>query len=153
NLVAGDVFDSGEANGMNTRLDVLDIDGNSRTATVRLTHVPVKPALGDICVGNNADGRLESFARGQDALVYHIWQTVPNGGWHAWSSLGGHDIRQVAIGKNADGRLELFALGGDRAIYHIWQTAPNGNWGQWSSLAGHDLQQIVLGNNADGRLE
>src|SRR5262249_50089247 len=110
-------------------------------------------ALGDICVGNNADGRLETFARGQDALVYHIWQTVPNGGWHPWSSLGGHDIRQVAIGKNADGRLELFSLGGDRAIYHIWQTAPNGNWGQWSSLAGHDLQQIVVGNNADGRLE
>jgi hypothetical protein len=79
------------------------------------------------------DGQM-TRTRGGDRAAYHIWQTAPNGGWGNWSTLAGHDLRELALGRNADGRLELFALGGDHYVYHIWQIAPNGGWGNWSFL-------------------
>jgi hypothetical protein len=35
----------------------------------------------------NADRRLEVFARGVDGALIHIWQT-PSNGWSEWGSLG-----------------------------------------------------------------
>jgi len=32
-------------------------------------------------VGSNADGRLETFVRGADSAMWHIWETSPDGGW------------------------------------------------------------------------
>ena len=43
----------------------------------------------DLAVAQNADGRLEVFARGTDKALWHIWQTAPNNGWSGWASLGG----------------------------------------------------------------
>ena len=40
-------------------------------------------------MANDADGRLEVFARGTDNALWHIWQTAPNNGWSGWASLGG----------------------------------------------------------------
>ena len=40
-------------------------------------------------VTNDADGRLEVFARGTDNALWHIWQTAPSNGWSSWASLGG----------------------------------------------------------------
>ena len=40
-------------------------------------------------VTNDADGRLEVFARGTDRALWHIWQTAPGNGWSSWASLGG----------------------------------------------------------------
>jgi hypothetical protein len=47
-------------------------------------------ASGDTCVAQNADGRLEVFARAYDdsAHLWHIWQMEPNGVWSDWASLG-----------------------------------------------------------------
>jgi hypothetical protein len=42
-----------------------------------------------IALAQNADGRLAVFAiSAADGLLWEIHQTVPNGGWSAWASLG-----------------------------------------------------------------
>ena len=43
-------------------------------------------------VAANPDGRLELFAAGFDGVVYHSWQTTPNGIWSPWKALPGPDI-------------------------------------------------------------
>jgi len=50
----------------------------------------------DPWVANNADGRMEAFARGTDDALWHIWQTAPNNGWSGWASLGGIVVEEVA---------------------------------------------------------
>ncbi len=35
-----------------------------------------------LAVDNNADGRLETFVRGFDDGLWHVWQTVPSNGWN-----------------------------------------------------------------------
>jgi C1A family cysteine protease/acylphosphatase len=107
----------------------------------------------DIAVFENADGRLEIFARGTDNAVWHNWQTAPNGGWSGWASLGGVVLTAPAVGRNNDGRLEVFAKGTDGAVWHNWQTAPNGGWSGWASLGGVITSEITVASNADGRLE
>ena len=107
----------------------------------------------NIAVGNNADGRLEIFARGTDNALWHQWQTAPNNGWSGWASLGGVITSDPVLGRNADGRLEVFARGTDNAVWHQWQTAPNNGWSGWASLGGVITSNIAVGNNADGRLE
>jgi acylphosphatase len=89
----------------------------------------------------NADGRLEVFIRGTDNAMWHMWQTVPNGGWSGWASLGGGLSSGPQIAVNADGRLEVFVRGTDNALWHMWQTVPNGGWSGWASLG------IVLRNS------
>jgi hypothetical protein len=79
--------------------------------------------------GQNADGRLEVFARGSNNAVWHIWQSAPSSGpWSGWASLGGVITSNIAVGRNADGRLEVFVRGTDQAVWHRWQTAPNNGW-------------------------
>ncbi len=40
-----------------------------------------------LSVINNADGRLEVFARNTNYELYHIWQTAPSNGWSSWDSM------------------------------------------------------------------
>lgn len=35
-------------------------------------------------VVENANGRLEVFARGFNRDLIHIWQTAPSNGWSVW---------------------------------------------------------------------
>ena len=106
-----------------------------------------------IAVANNADGRLEIFARGTDGALWHQWQTAPSAGpWSGWSGLGGGIVGTPAVGQNADGRLEVFVRGTDGALWHQWQVAPNGTWSGWSFLGG-GIRNPVVGRNADGRME
>ena len=46
-------------------------------------------SIGSTRVAQNADGRLEVFARGTDNALWHKWQTAPNSGWSGWGTLGG----------------------------------------------------------------
>jgi hypothetical protein len=119
----------------------------------------------------NADGRLELFARGVNRDLIHIFQTAPNNGWSDWESLGvphpeavspdtilGTLVTAPIVGRNADGRLEVFAIGSkdvfQNDLVHIWQTVPNGPWSQWASLEGRlRLTAPAVGQNGDGRLE
>jgi len=88
-------------------------------------------------LGQNGDGRLEVFVRGDDNAVWHIWQTAPNNGWSGWASLGGNIPAVPVVFPNADLRLEVFARGDDNGLWHIWQTAPNNGWSGWASLGGN----------------
>ena len=76
-------------------------------------------------VSNNADGRLEVFARGTDNALYHVWQTAPSNGWSGWAPMGGQIADLAAVNNNADGRLEVFVRGFANALWHVWQTAPS----------------------------
>src|SRR4051794_18861057 len=88
-----------------------------------------------ITVDSNADGRLEIFARGSDAAIWHNWQTTPNGGWSGWYSLGGW-IDELSVSQNNDGRLEAFARGSDAAVWDNWPTPPHGGWAGPDSRGG-----------------
>ena len=50
-------------------------------------------------VAANPDGRLELFAAGFDGVVYHSWQTTPNGIWSPWKALPGLDHRPQRRGR------------------------------------------------------
>ena len=89
----------------------------------------------------NQDGRMEVFAVGFSGVIWHIWQTTPNGGWSSWQSMGAQVIKDGTYGyihpvvvRNADGRLELFIWGLDKAIWHAAQTCAGCGWGSWSTL-------------------
>lgn len=111
-------------------------------------------ALGGVAtVTSNADGRLEVFGNGTDHAVWHRWQTAPNNGWAAWSSLGGLLTTDPALGINKDGRLEVFSRGADDALWHNWQTSPGGAWSGWNSLGGSITSDPSVDSNIDGRLE
>ena len=93
-------------------------------------------------------------------VLWHVWQTAPNGGWSGGGTLGapsGGIIGGVTVGNNQDGRLEIFGVGSDHQLHHVWQTSPNNGWSAWASL-GAPAPGISIGDprvvrNADGRLE
>ena len=126
---------------------------------------PPAQFLGTPTVVENADGRLEVFARVglmSAGVVWHRWQEpAPQTGWSAWGTLGappgGVSAHLLGAGRNADGRLEIFAFGEDGHVWHVWQNAPLGTgWSPWASLgtpAGVYLRTLAVGQNADGRLE
>ena len=114
-----------------------------------------------LAVSQNLDGRLEAFTIGSDGALWHIWQTIPNGTWSNWASLGlpaGASITSPpTVGKNKDGHLEVLVSGHDGALWHIWQTVPGNGWGNWESLGTPPNIAInpspFVSKNADGRLE
>src|SRR5205823_2962193 len=121
---------------------------------------PAGVALVGLAVGRNADGRLEAFAIGTDAALWHAWQLPAGGGWSGWDPLGappGVTLFAPAAGRNADGRLEVFAVGDQDTLWHRWQVSPGGGWDGWASLGTPPgvafLQAPAVGQNADGRLE
>ena len=120
-----------------------DIQGIQSIYGARLRWASLGGAIFDPFVVNNADGRMEVFARGTDGALWHIWQTAPNNGWSGWLSLGGAIQGAHAVGMNKDGRLEVFARGTDGALWHIWQTAPNSGWSGWQSLGGGIFDPVV----------
>lgn len=100
-----------------------------------------KPAgvnlVGSPFAANAADRKIEVFVRGSDANVWHIWQTVPNGGMGSWENLsnGGSAISSdITSALSQDGRIEIFALAADHNIWHRAQTAPNSGWTSWDNL-------------------
>ena len=106
-------------------------------------------------VERNADGRLATFAVGNDCAVYENFQLSPGGGWSGWRSLGGCIGGGVTgWGANADGRLELYVRGSDNSTpFRNWQTSPGGSWSGWHGLDGALSTDPVVYANADGRLE
>jgi hypothetical protein len=112
-------------------------------------------STGQIAVGRNADGRLELFVVGTDGQLWHMWQTIANGGWANWAPLGGSFPLGAtpAVGRNADGRLELFVRGADGAVWHQFQAIPNGGWSDQFSLGGASSADPTVAVNADGRLQ
>jgi hypothetical protein len=116
----------------------------------------------DLRLVQNADGRLEAFAIGDDDTVWHSWQWWRYGGWSYWKSLD-RKARQIVVGKNQDGRLEVFAITTDKkSVVHSWQSATTGviGWSDWPVLreipsppgTADPISQIAVANSNDGRL-
>jgi hypothetical protein len=110
-------------------------------------------------LASNHDGRLELVTVADDGMLWHRWQTVPNGGWSAWSSLEAPEpglVGEPRVASNQDGRLELFTATADGGVWHRWQTGPGrGPWSDWhwkgqSGTSFSDL--LAVGAHADGRL-
>ncbi len=113
-------------------------------------------------VGQNADGRQEIFAIGDDNALWQLWQVAPNNGWSEWKSLGAPTTAILtdtfAAGSNQDGRQELFVLAFDGNIWQIWQTSPNGGWSPWRKLGQPPVgirrgDRIAWASNEDHRQE
>jgi GH25 family lysozyme M1 (1,4-beta-N-acetylmuramidase) len=104
-------------------------------------------------VANNADGRLELFARAPDNAIWHDWQDSPNGSWDGWNQLGGVTPNNPVVAANADGRLEVFTIVNGH-LYHTFQL-PGGGWydGWVDSGNGNLTGEPAIIANADGRLE
>ncbi|AUG75443.1 hypothetical protein CFP65_0480 [Kitasatospora sp. MMS16-BH015] len=118
-----------------------------------------------VAVGNNADGRLEVFARRlTDHHIISLAQDTPNGGWRsAWvdhgnpnAGAGGEDqVGVPVVANDQDGRLEIFVKNGSGGVSCTWQTAPSGGWvGSWADLGGSDVQDPVTAiRNGVGAIE
>lgn len=111
-----------------------------------------------MCMGQNPDGRLELFYAGTNGLLFHNWQTTPNGAWHGEKGMGefpGNHGVQLCVASNKDGRLEIFYTGRDTIIYHDCQLAPNRDWAGEELLRGLRVaaRQICAAPNQDGRIE
>jgi hypothetical protein len=109
-------------------------------------------AIDGVTGGPQLDGRLQVFVRGSDSALWSMHETVANGGWSGWESLGGALTNGATVARNADGRLEVFVRGTDNALYHRAQLAPNGGWGDWSGLGGALTSDPAVAPAADGRL-
>ncbi len=107
-----------------------------------------------VSVVNNADGRLEIFARGNDGACWHNWQKNPNSNWKGWSSLGGGITDVPQTGRNSDGRLEVFARGTDGNLYHRYQDDAGGAWNpNWYNTGIAMGWNTAVGTLSDGRME
>ncbi len=113
------------------------------------------PFLGQLAVGQNADGRLELFRTDAEGALLHRWQKVPNGEWSPWSNLGGKLAPGLAVAANAEGRLEVFGVDRTRrTLRSIAQAGSNNRvWGAWLDLGGNLRAPVTAGQSQDGRLE
>jgi choline dehydrogenase-like flavoprotein len=104
----------------------------------------------------NADGRVEVFAAGEDDRLCHLWQESPlRGGWSGWERLGPAIEGDPVVARNATGHLEVYATGPGGRLGHMWQYGPNGagGWSPWLDLGPEIQGQPAPAANADGRLE
>ena len=69
------------------------------------------------CTTWSAD-RIDCFARGTDAAMWHRWWDGAS--WGGWESLGGVILEQPECASWGSGRLDCFARGTDRAMWHRW---------------------------------
>jgi len=104
-------------------------------------------------VAQNADGRLEIFARAPDNAVWHDWQDSPNGGWGGWNQLGGQTVSNPVVSADADGRLEVFTIVNGH-LYHTFQLPGGGWYDSWLDEGdGNLVGEPAAMMNSNGSLE
>ncbi|MDB6020773.1 MAG: domain containing protein [Pedosphaera sp.] len=142
-------------------------DGWGADALLGFVHSPNNPASYsnshiNPCTARTSDGRMEVFAVGHSATLYHNYQTSPGGSWSGWISLGTNMFVQnsfPAVGVNSDGRLEVFVVGTDGTVNHIWQkvagSSASTNWGSFATFSSHvsTTAKLAVGNWANGSLD
>ncbi len=111
-----------------------------------------------LAVGNWANGSLDLFIVGTDGVLYHSYQTAPNGTWSGWFSLGGSwsQDNDIAIANDANGEEEIFMVGNTGNLYNNWQTSANStSWSGWNDLSGAVSQtvRVAAARNHNGTLE
>jgi hypothetical protein len=105
-------------------------------------------------VGQNADGRLQVFARRTDDRLWSRHEVEPaSNAWSDWVCLKGVP-HEPTVSSNWDGRLEVFACGSRGDLWHKWQLAPNSpDWSEWHRLGGVLQSAPAARVNEDGRLQ
>jgi hypothetical protein len=90
----------------------------------------------------DADRRLEIFAVGPDASLWHDWQTATSG-WSGWQELrpGSVITSEPSVARatgHANGYLDVLARGTDSGLWHIVQPR-KGDWtgATWAPLGGN----------------
>lgn len=104
-------------------------------------------------ISTNKGGKMELFARGVDGIIYHMAQTSPNGGWTAWSSLGGTAASDPAAVTNRTGGNTVFARFTDDNLYYRWQNGSSGSWSSWINMGGPIAGKPSVGKSPDGRMD
>ena len=98
-------------------------------------------------------GKMEMFARGVDGQVYRMSQTSPNGGWTAWTSMGGSASSEPVAVTNRSGGNAVFARFADGNLYYSWQNGSGGGWSTWANLGGPVMGKPSVGKSPDGRMD
>ena len=83
------------------------------------------------CTTWSAD-RIDCFARGTDAAMWHRWWDGAS--WGGWESLGGIILESPDCTSWGPNRIDCFARGTDAALWHRWWDGSS--WGGWESLGG-----------------
>lgn len=126
--------------------------------------------LVNMCVGANADTRLEVFAIDSNGLMHHIWEVAPDT-WSEWAILdkaGGPGEKDLSSGsdprvaRQRDGRLQVFASAGS-FMRTIYEKQVGTNWSGWGDIwdvqglygdhGNVNEQHPAVGSNEDGRLD
>lgn len=117
----------------------------------------------DPVVAQNADGRLEIFARsGFPSFIgniVHNSQTSPSSffSYTGWSSLArppsSNLVGKPAIGMNLDGRLDVFAVDSRGNVYHNPQSnSGSTQYAGWSLIGGGKIGDPTVALDADRKL-
>jgi hypothetical protein len=106
----------------------------------------------DVTAVNDADGRIQLFARSVGNELFTLAQSSPGGLFAgSWLSLGTDAVSAAACARNADGRLAVFLRGPDGAVHHSAKTVANHmSFMPWTSLGGwrsHEPPQTALGTD------
>jgi hypothetical protein len=130
-------------------------------------------ALVAMCVGSNADRRLEVFAVDAGGLMHHIVETAPDV-WSEWAILddssranppGERDFGTNApfVGRQSDGRLQVFGLTSQSYVKTIYEKKVGSDWSAWGEIWGFtalgsfsgyvNAYYPIVASNVDGRLE
>lgn len=104
-------------------------------------------------VATDTSGRINLFAPGGDGNMYALRQSVINGGWDAWSSLGGMSTSGPVTATNRLKGNTTFARFADGIIYFRMQSPPGGPWTDWASIGGQGVGKPAVGKSPDGRLD
>ncbi len=123
-----------------------------------------------VCVGTNADGRLEIFYCGTGNHLYHNWQTAPANANNASSSLNswqgetpfaGDSALQIWTITDSQGCINIFYIGTNHHLFHNVQKEPaiasaNAPLNDWAGQAGFlsgDIHQVAPATDENGQLE
>jgi hypothetical protein len=92
---------------------------------------------GEIATGQNSDGRIICFARGDNNDLYYKIQNASDVDYwtSSWTSLGGPITGNIAVGKDANGALYVYSKNASNYLVYKKQTTPGGAWSSsWTVL-------------------
>jgi Arylsulfotransferase (ASST)/Repeat of unknown function (DUF346) len=141
NVLMTMTFPNGEGDYRVVKLDSNALDINLLRATAGLPR-PVSPAtswqsLGGVLTSKPAaaswaSNRLDTFVRGTDNQMWHIWWTGTQ--WSSWEPLGGVLTSGPGAVSWSSGRIDVFVRGSDQQLWHKWWDGSQ--WNGWEPLGG-----------------
>ncbi|MGZ4964968.1 MAG: D-alanyl-D-alanine carboxypeptidase, partial [Limisphaerales bacterium] len=104
--------------------------------------------------GQWTNGVIVVLTRSSTSTIKMITQTGPNGGWGAWTDLGGTAASDPVVTYNADGRMQFFVQTPSHTVSMNFRVglATNSTWFGWLSMGGTSYSNLGAGINADGTI-